>query len=175
MKSENGEIEVFLCPEESSEAPSNSEETPSTGNQPLPSCSSAVSEVAYCHQEAITTSTTSSSVIDYNMQATAGPNNHLDLSHINISSDFMVKEEIKCEPSSEDVESVSSVTRVQNVLISEPEDFEPMGGGRFQLQTEDQHNPISGELFFCFHIFLLFVIHFYPDAILHGIMKTRFY
>ena len=29
---------------------------------------------------------------------------------------------------------------VQQVMVSDPDHYEPMGGGRFQLQTEDQHS-----------------------------------
>ncbi|KAJ9594282.1 hypothetical protein L9F63_014287, partial [Diploptera punctata] len=138
MKSEHGEIEVFLCPEEAPQ----SEEPSMSLNQVIPSCSSAVSDLTYAHQEVCT----SSSVVDYNMQAAADPSSDVDLGHLQMSTEFMIKDEpsrstgfiIKDEPSSED--------RIQNVLISEPEDFEPMGGGRFQLQTEDQHNPVSVEI-----------------------------
>nr|CAD7431825.1 unnamed protein product [Timema monikensis] len=53
---------------------------------------------------------------------------------------LMMKVEPKSEPRSEDTDSSPETLRhVQTVLMSEPDDFEPMGGGRLQLQTEDQH------------------------------------
>ncbi|XP_069689373.1 transcription factor E2F1 [Periplaneta americana] len=139
MKSENGEIEVFLCPEETSVSNCNSEDTSGTLNQPS---SSGTNPVDY-HQQPSPATSTSRSVVDYNMQAVTSmsdPNSHIDLGPLQMSHDFMIKD----EPVSEDIENVSGLSRIQNVLISEPDDFEPMGGGRFQLQTEDQHNnPIS--------------------------------
>ncbi|PNF20157.1 hypothetical protein B7P43_G00616 [Cryptotermes secundus] len=130
MKSENGEIEVFLCPEETTVNDGNREHV--SVNEPTPSCSA----VDYGHQQTI-----SGSVVEYNTDlvvAASGsdPSSHIDMVQQQISSDYMVKD----EPVSEDVETVSKLTRIRNVLISEPDDFEPMGGGRFQLQTEDQHN-----------------------------------
>jgi hypothetical protein len=147
MKSENGEIEVFLCPEETSLSNANNEDTSGTPNEPTPSCSSAVGAVDY-GRPTICLPSTSGSVVDCNMQAAAasavpGPSSNMGLEHIQISHDFMIKD----EPVSEDAENVSGLSRIHNVLISEPDDFEPMGGGRFQLQTEDQHNShISGEI-----------------------------
>jgi hypothetical protein len=142
MKSENGEIEVFLCPEESTVNDGNSEHASGTVNEPTPSCSS----VDYGHQQTI-----SGAVVEYNTELVAAaaaavpasdPSSHIDMGQPQISNDYMVKDELV----SEDAESVSKLTRIRNVLISEPDDFEPMGGGRFQLQTEDQHNiHISGE------------------------------
>jgi hypothetical protein len=58
------------------------------------------------------------------------------MDHLEMSDHYVVKD----EPVNEDVENVSKLTRIRNVLISEPDYFEPMGGGRFQLQTEDQNN-----------------------------------
>jgi hypothetical protein len=144
MKSENGEIEVFLCPEESTQNDENSEDTTRTVNEPTASCS-AVGAVEYGHQQTISVPGTSGSLVGYNTTedtVVTCPSNHMDLGLTQITHDFMVKE----EPVSEDVESVSGLSRVHNVLMSEPDDLEPMGGGRFQLQTEDQHNShISGE------------------------------
>ncbi|CAG2067471.1 unnamed protein product, partial [Timema podura] len=58
---------------------------------------------------------------------------------------LMMKAEAKSEPRSEDTDSSPETLRhVQTVLMSEPDDFEPMGGGRLQLQTEDQHMHSSG-------------------------------
>jgi transcription factor E2F2 len=150
MKSENGEIEVFLCPEESTLNDGNSEEASGTSNEPTPSCSA----VDYVHQEMI-----SGSVVEYDTELVAAAatvtdtSSHIDLGHMQTSDDYIVKD----EPVSEDAESVSRLTRIRNVLISEPDDFEPMGGGRFQLQTEDQHNThISGEkLYSLFRVFVV--------------------
>lgn len=50
---------------------------------------------------------------------------------------------IKDEPVSETSDLGSELSRFKNVLISETDDFGPMGG-RFQLQTEDQHPETSG-------------------------------
>jgi hypothetical protein len=140
MKSDNGEIEVFLCPEDSTVNDENSCDASVTINEPTPSCSA----VDYDHQQTI-----SGSVMEYSTElvaaaATADPNRHIDMGHMEISNEFIVKD----EPVSDDVESSSKLTRIRNVLISEPDDFEPMGGGRFQLQTEDQNNlHNSGENF----------------------------
>jgi len=158
MKSENGEIEVFLCPEESTVQNCGSEDHSGTVNDPMPSCSSTVD---YGQQQTVPVPSTVGSVADYsNVEITASAltdsSSHVDLEHIQISPDFMIKnepvsEDVKNEPVSEDVESVSGLSRIHNVLISEPDDFEPMGGGRFQLQTEDQHNShISGESVYIF-------------------------
>jgi hypothetical protein len=149
MKSENGEIEVFLCPEESTEQSWKSKDTSGTVKEPMPSCASAVD---YGQQQAAPVPSTLGSVADYNTtEVTAStitdPSVHIDLEHLQISHDFIIKN----EPVSEDVENVSGLSRIHNVLISEPDDFEPMGGGRFQLQTEDQHNShISGESVYIF-------------------------
>lgn len=149
MKSENGEIEVFLCPEESTVQNGSSEDHSGTVNDPMPSCSSAVD---YGQQQTVPVPSTVGSVADYSnveitTSAVTDSGSHVDLEHIQISPDFMIKN----EPVSEDVESVCGLTRIHNVLISEPDDFEPMGGGRFQLQTEDQHNShISGESVYIF-------------------------
>lgn len=143
MKSENGEIEVFVCRDES-QYHGNSDDTSRTTNEPIPSCS-AVGAVEYVHQQTISVSSTSESVVCYNTtedSAVTRPSSHTDLEQTQISQSFVIKD----EPVSEDVETVSVLSRIHNVLISEPDDFEPMGGGRFQLQTEDQHNShISGE------------------------------
>jgi transcription factor E2F2 len=136
MKSENGEIEVFLCPEESTVNDENSEHDSGTVNEPAPSCSS----VHYGHQQTI-----SESVVEYSTElvaAASDPSSHIDMRQPQISDEYVIKD----EPVSKDAESPSKLTRIRNVLISEPDDFEPMGGGRFQLQTEDQHNiHVSGE------------------------------
>jgi len=150
MKSENGEIEVFLCPEESTSSNGSIEDNSRTVNEPMPSCST-VGAIEYGHQQVISVPSTSGSLVDYNtieVSAVTHPGNHVNLEQTQIANDFMIKD----EPVSEDVESVSGLSRIRNVLISEPDDFEPMGGGRFQLQTEDQHNSqISGEKFYCLY------------------------
>jgi len=140
MKSENGEIEVFLCPEESTVQNGSSEDHSGTVNDSMPSCTNAVD---YGQQQTVhVPSVANYSNVEITASAVTDSSSHVDLEHIQISPDFMIKN----EPVSEDVESVSGLSRIHNVLISEPDDFEPMGGGRFQLQTEDQHNShISGE------------------------------
>jgi transcription factor E2F2 len=138
MKSDNGEIEVFLCPEESTVNDENSGDVSVTVNEPTPSYSA----VDYYHQQ-----TMSESVVEFNTElvaaavATADPDEHIDMQHLEISNDFVVKQEpVNEDVVNEDVENVSKLTRIRKMLISEPDDFEPMGGGRFQLQTEDQNN-----------------------------------
>lgn len=145
MKSENGEIEVFLCPEESTVQNGSSEDHSGTVNDPMPSCTNAVD---YVQQQTVhVPSVANYSNVEVTASAVTDSSSHVDLEHIQISPDFMIKN----EPVSEDVESVSGLSRIHNVLISEPDDFEPMGGGRFQLQTEDQHNShISGESIYIF-------------------------
>ncbi|PSN48186.1 hypothetical protein C0J52_13863 [Blattella germanica] len=116
MKSENGEIEVFLCPDETALSNNcNNEEPCATISDPSPVCASSVSEPTYAPE--VPVSTPASSVMDYNMSNAVDP---LELSQL--TSDFLIKD----EPGSEDVESVSGLSRVQNVLISDSEDFEPM-------------------------------------------------
>lgn len=94
MKSENSEIEVFLCPEELDDVLSSNT------------------------NERVKNSPTRPSV------------SQTDLG-------------IKDEPVSETSDLGSELSRFKNVLISETDDFGPMGG-RFQLQTEDQHPETSG-------------------------------
>nr|CAD7459349.1 unnamed protein product [Timema tahoe] len=111
MKSSNGEIDVFLCPNDEdtcnglaslSEHRSTEAQMRQSGNCAGPSCSEVASQ------------------------------EFLDA--------LMMKAEAKSEPRSEDTDSSPETLRhVQTVLMSEPDDFEPMGGGRLQLQTEDQH------------------------------------
>lgn len=50
---------------------------------------------------------------------------------------------IKEEPLPDTSDISSELSRFKNVLISETDDFGPMGG-RFQLQTEDQHPETLG-------------------------------
>jgi hypothetical protein len=111
----------------------------------MPSCTNAVD---YVQQQTVhVPSVANYSNVEVTASAVTDSSSHVDLEHIQISPDFMIKN----EPVSEDVESVSGLSRIHNVLISEPDDFEPMGGGRFQLQTEDQHNShISGESIYIF-------------------------
>ncbi|KAL0281082.1 UNVERIFIED_CONTAM: hypothetical protein PYX00_002181 [Menopon gallinae] len=94
IKSENSEIEVFICPEEVDDCP------------PAPA------------PEKVKNSPVRPSG-----------------SHIGPS--------IKEEPTSENSDLGSDLSRYKNVLISDSDDFGPMGG-RFQLQTEDQNQGSSG-------------------------------
>jgi hypothetical protein len=151
MKSEKGEIEVFLCPEESTANDGNSGDASITVYE-KPSYSAFV----YDHQQ-----TVSESVVEYNTgpvaaaaaAATLEPDEHIDIGHLQTSNDYVVKD----EPVNNYEESTSKLARIRNVLISEPDDFEPMGGGRFQLQTEDQNNiHNSGEkLYILYNIFVV--------------------
>lgn len=52
---------------------------------------------------------------------------------------------IKEEPQPENADLSSELSRFKNVLISETDDFGPMGG-RFQLQTEDQNQETTGKV-----------------------------
>ncbi|EEB13050.1 transcription factor E2F3, putative [Pediculus humanus corporis] len=103
MKSENSEIEVFICPDEVDEYPatSNADEK-SNNNSPL----------------------------------------RPSVSNLDLIPELGIKE----EPQSDNTDLSSELSRFKNVLISETDDFGPMGG-RFQLQTEDQHSEVSGNSF----------------------------
>lgn len=68
-------------------------------------------------------------------------------------------ENIKREPLGEVQHSdIAEVCRLRNALISDSDDFAPMGGGRFQFQTEDQHSSGRQQnlLLFITHIALCF-------------------
>ncbi|XP_063235037.1 transcription factor E2F6-like [Bacillus rossius redtenbacheri] len=93
MKSDQGEIEVFLCPADTVSNP-----TPIAGSTP-------------------------------SQDSRPDPPQETQAS-------------VKSELASDDTESASEISRV---LMSEVEDYEPVGGGRFQLQTEgrDPRMPSS--------------------------------
>ncbi|KAK6644852.1 hypothetical protein RUM43_001125 [Polyplax serrata] len=96
MKSENSEIEVFICPDHADDYPVTTAQEKSKNSPMRPSVS------------------------------------QLELG-------------IKEEPQPENADLSSELSRFKNVLISETDDFGPMGG-RFQLQTEDQNQETTGRI-----------------------------
>ncbi|XP_034231910.1 transcription factor E2F6-like isoform X1 [Thrips palmi] len=138
MKSTDGEIEVFLCPDDAAPSESDVKSNPSQIDDlpvgehyvevPQPSVAS--------NQEAPTLDSNDDIV------SILPASNHIDLEALGL----LMKTELKSEPNSQDEGhsedfpgSCDGTMRLKNALISESDDFGPMGG-RYQLQTEDQHN-----------------------------------
>ncbi|XP_034934995.1 transcription factor E2F3 [Chelonus insularis] len=114
MRSTHGEIEVFLCPDDSTAKTSSPSLIPSHHSISPIKCNDLPrlpSELLVNHEQTNLTSTNAKS--EY-FSAKSGTN---------VSN----------------TKSLTTLPGLRDALLSESDDFEPMGGGRFQLQTEDQN------------------------------------
>ncbi|KAJ1523514.1 hypothetical protein ONE63_001366 [Megalurothrips usitatus] len=141
MKSTNGEIEVFLCPDDVSS------NEPDVKPNPSQLDDLAVGEHYIDVSQPSMAPNQPCSAIDAHEDIVSilPEPNHIDLEALGL----LMKTELKSEPTSinEPISqdeghsegSSDNTLRLKNALISESDDFGPMGG-RYQLQTEDQHN-----------------------------------
>ncbi|XP_011498693.1 PREDICTED: transcription factor E2F3 [Ceratosolen solmsi marchali] len=120
MRSTHGEIEVFLCPDD-----------PGT-KAPLPS--------GYTTTMNTNTTTTPQSPVSKPSTTSSIPSEFL----IHNSGDVKVEPvptTEDCLSSGQTLLSALSSAGMRDALLCESDDFGLMGGGRLQLQTEDQHLP----------------------------------
>jgi transcription factor E2F2 len=124
MRSTHGEIEVFLCPDD-----------PGT-KAPLPS--------SYTTTMPTKTTTTPQSPVSKSSASSSMPSEFL----IHNSGDVKVEPVPTTEDclSSEQMLSALSSAGMRDALLCESDDFGLMGGGRLQLQTEDQHLPAGNNI-----------------------------
>lgn len=110
MRSEHGEIEVFLCPDD------------------------PVMKMSPCHGYATTQTVPQSKDPDIPcLPPELLVNRDSDVRVEAISSDESCINARLCTPV-----SVTSITGMKDAFLCESDDYGPMGGGKFQLQTEDQ-------------------------------------
>ncbi|KAK3929048.1 Transcription factor E2F2 [Frankliniella fusca] len=149
MKSTNGEIEVFLCPDD---VGSNDHDVKPNPSQ-LDDLPVGEHYIDVPNQQMVPNQ--SCPTLDSSDVVSVIPDTPVDLGALG-----MLKTEMKSEPTSVNNEPLSQDEghsegyneshRLRNALISESDDFGPMGG-RYQLQTEDQHNnsiTVHAELVF---------------------------
>lgn len=111
MKSTQGEIEVFLCPDDPVFKVSSSPTRPTTNPRPkIPEMPCLPPELLVSGGESQIESTRSTATTN---RTSANP-----------------------PPSP----TPTTSTGLRDALLSESDDFGPMGGGRLQLQTEDQND-----------------------------------
>lgn len=111
MKSEHGEIDVFLCPEE-----------PTVKTSPY-------------HGYATTQSVPQSKESDIPcLPPELLVNRESDVRIEPVPTDESFINSRLCIP----ITAVTSVTNMKDAFLCESDDYGPMGGGKFQLQTEDQ-------------------------------------
>ena len=110
MRSEHGEIDVFLCPEDSTVKTS----YPGYATtQSVPQ--SKESDIPCLPPELLA-------------------NRESDMRIEPVPSDESFINTRLCTP----VTTVTSITSMKDAFLCESDDYGPMGGGKFQLQTEDQ-------------------------------------
>jgi transcription factor E2F2 len=111
MRSEHGEIEVFLCPDD-----------PAVKTSP-------------CHGYATTQTVPQSKELDISyLPPELLVNRDSDVRVEPVPSDESCINTRLCTP----VTPVTSITGMKDAFLCESDDYGPMGGGKFQLQTEDQ-------------------------------------
>ncbi|XP_008553400.1 transcription factor E2F3 [Microplitis demolitor] len=122
MRSSHGEIEVFLCPDDSTTKTQTTTIPPQT--QQSTSVLSKSKNSPHLPSELLVTQE--------------------QQTHRTESQTKIIKSEYNCvikrEPDTEDT-SISTASGMRDALLGETDDFEPMGGGKYQLQTEDQMSP----------------------------------
>lgn len=114
MRSSHGEIEVFLCPDDPTVKTS-----PNTGyttTQPVPS--SKESEIPGLPPELL---------------VNGG-------SGVRVEPVPSVESTLNTRSCTPVISAVTSLAGMRDALLCESDDYGPMGGGKFQLQTEDQIN-----------------------------------
>lgn len=112
MRSSHGEIEVFLCPDDPAVKTS---PTPGyTTTQPVPS--SKESEIPCLPLELL---------------ANGG-------SGVRVEPVPSIESSLSTRLCTPVISTVTSLAGMRDALLCESDDYGPMGGGKFQLQTEDQ-------------------------------------
>ncbi|XP_043272327.1 transcription factor E2F2 [Venturia canescens] len=133
MRSSHGEIEVFLCPDDPGVRTSHSPSTVTT------------QQTLQHHQQP------QSPVVTFKTPGSASLPPELLInscvSNSRTESLSMNPEPVKSEHKTpvklelvDSMSMLSSTTGMRDALLCESDDYGPMGGGRFQLQTEDQHS-----------------------------------
>lgn len=112
MRSSHGEIEVFLCPDDP--AVKTSPNPGYTTTQPVPS--SKESDIPYLPPELL---------------ANGG-------SGVRVEPVPSVESSLNTRLCTPVISAVTSLAGMRDALLCESDDYGPMGGGKFQLQTEDQ-------------------------------------
>lgn len=123
MRSSHGEIEVFLCPDDPTVKTS-----PNPGyttTQPVPS--SKESEIPCLPPELLTN----------------------EESGVRVEPVPSVESSLNTRLSTPVISAVTSLAGMRDALLCESDDYGPMGGGKFQLQTEDQIST-SGRMAYIF-------------------------
>jgi len=111
MRSEHGEIDVFLCPEDPTVKTLSYSGYTTTQSVPQ----SKESDIPCLPPELLV-------------------NRESDVRIESASSDESFINTRLCTP----VTTVTSITSMKDAFLCESDDYGPMGGGKFQLQTEDQ-------------------------------------
>ncbi|XP_058803057.1 transcription factor E2F4-like isoform X1 [Phymastichus coffea] len=135
MRSTHGEIEVFLCPED-----------PGVKAPLTPGCTTAVAPTSATTTAAAAAA--AGTVVTVPRPLT--PQSPVTRVESSISQEFLVHNggDVKvepvhatesCMPSEQTMLSVLNSTGMRDALLCESDDFGIMGGGRLQLQTDDQH------------------------------------
>ncbi|KAH0568197.1 transcription factor E2F2 [Cotesia glomerata] len=114
MRSSHGEIEVFLCPDDSTVK----NQTTTTSSQ-LQQSTSVLSK------------SKNPSQLPSELLVTQEQQTH------RIEPRMKIKTEYPCAIKRE-IETISAASGMRDAMLGETDDFEPMGGGKYQLQTEDQ-------------------------------------
>lgn len=120
MRSSHGEIEVFLCPDDSTVK----NQTTTTSSQLQQSAS-------------VLSKSKNPSQLPSELLVTQEQQTH------RIEPRMKIKTEYPCAIKRE-IETISAASGMRDAMLGETDDFEPMGGGKYQLQTEDQMS--SGKL-----------------------------
>lgn len=113
MRSSHGEIEVFLCPDD-----------PGLKTSPYSGYATTQSVVPQSKESDIP-SLPSELLINRDVDVRVEP----------VPSDESSLNARLCTPI---ISSVSSLTNMKDAFLCESDDYGPMGGGKFQFQTEDQ-------------------------------------
>ncbi|CAD6236465.1 hypothetical protein G9C98_003775 [Cotesia typhae] len=114
MRSSHGEIEVFLCPDDSTVK----NQTTTTSSQLQQSAS-------------VLSKSKNPSQLPSELLVTQEQQTH------RIEPRMKIKTEYPCAIKRE-IETISAASGMRDAMLGETDDFEPMGGGKYQLQTEDQ-------------------------------------
>lgn len=123
MKSSHGEIEVFLCPDD-----------PGVKTSPYSGCATTQSVVPQSNEPDIPASLPPELLISREGDVRVEPVLSSS-SSLPASSD---ESSLNARLSTPTISSVSSLPSMKDAFLCETDDYEPMGGGKFQLQTEDQ-------------------------------------
>lgn len=133
MRSSHGEIEVFLCPDDPGTRTVHSPATVTTQQtshqtQPITPVAPKSSATSLPPELLV------NSGVNNRMKTPPSIHTHAKVDHTSV----------KLERLDDTMSLLSGSTGMRDALLCESDDYGPMGGGRFQLQTEDQ-NSSSGE------------------------------